>query len=348
MSMLAPAQVPLVAVSEWSSRINPGGGSTGIESCGEASVDVMLHLYRGYSLSTSTVTALSWECVNAKQVTDYPRASTGPGNLVWLANQHGLALQNLGGGNVSAALQSGNYPLLLGLKAAHNLGNPENRTINGHYIVVLRPAGGGSWYVADPNSRAAVSGSATTYPLSNILAAAPFCALYAGPYNGAGGNGGGSGSQGQGQLQGGNAGTSSSAAAYDPNAWGPILGSIPSLFLNAATEPFLATASASKQLLENVPGIAGVCYALDAAEQFPGIVNRWNVTNPVGSAVDSVLETIFGNIGPLFVRGVFVIGGFFLFYWLILALVASAVEEQAGEAMSAAKQFAPEIVAALA
>lgn len=107
------------------------------------------------------------------------------------------------------------------------------------------------------------------------------------------------------------------------------------VLINKYNNVYDQVAQASHDTLAHVPGFYGICASLDEAEKFPGIHNAFSGdNNPLdapSNAVMTVLDTIAGNVPPLFVRGLIAMIGFII----IIGLVLKAMEPVAAGAGSA-------------
>ena len=161
-----------VAITEWYSRVD---GT--IESCGQASVAMALHVLKDTPATSAFVTSLANETANAKQTTDWPHASTSPNNLKWLFRQHGVTAI-IHSGDWQTALQAfaGVKPLVLGVSNATAFGGHDAH-IDGHYVCVFGLNTNGTYAVGDPNTPESTTGALVSYSAAQIHAAQPFAVL---------------------------------------------------------------------------------------------------------------------------------------------------------------------------
>ena len=161
-----------VAITEWYSRVD---GS--IESCGQASVAMALHVLKNTPATSAFVTQLANETQAAHQTTDWPHASTSPNNLKWLFKQHGVTAI-IHSGDWQTALQAfaGVKPLVLGVSNATAFGGHDAH-IDGHYVCVFGLNTNGTYAVGDPNTPEATTGALVSYSAAQIHAAQPFAVL---------------------------------------------------------------------------------------------------------------------------------------------------------------------------
>lgn len=160
------------AITEWYSRID---GT--IEACGQASVAMALHVLKNTPATPQFVTALAQETVNAREVVDWPHASTAPDDLKWLLFKHkASATIHWNDWESSLRAQAGHIPVIVGVSNADALGG-HDRGIHGHYICVFGVDGGGAYIVGDPNTPESTSGAFVTYTPAQIDAADPFAVI---------------------------------------------------------------------------------------------------------------------------------------------------------------------------
>lgn len=161
------------AITEDFSRV---GGF--IAGCGQASAYVIAHIIKGEPLSTSELTQIIQDSINAGKAGVH--GSTPAGSL-YVLNKFGIQAQE----SHVAPSQLGSFltneinkgiPIEIGVNQGHFLSN-EQSGLHGHYVTIVGVDTSGNFITADPNAPQAKSGGFTTNTLSQILSADPFAEI---------------------------------------------------------------------------------------------------------------------------------------------------------------------------